>query len=236
MFFFLNAQTHTHTKCNTLIWCAQTSFNNLISAFHKLDNYSNLGKINENHFVLISTPQAYCDMETDGGGWTVFQRIMDGSVDFHLNWAHYVHGFGDVSGNYWLGLSKIHRLANSTAPQKLRVDLEDFAGNTSYAHYASFYIGGPSTDYVLRVKGYSGTAGDSLEYHHGSKFTTKDHGLNDGWCAEEWKGGWWYRSCYFSKLNGRYIVGGGHNVEGIVWFHWKKDYYSLKYADMKIRD
>ena len=33
----------------------------------------------------------------------------------------------------------------------------------------------PSTDYTLHVAGYSGMAGDSLAYHHGSKFSTYDN-------------------------------------------------------------
>ena len=115
-------------------------------------------------------------METDGGGWTVFQRRMDGSQDFYRNWRDYmyVHGFGELKGEFWLGLSKIHRLANSTDPAALRVDLKDYNNNTAYAHYSSFYIGGSSNDYTLQVSGYSGTAGDSLAYHSGSKFSTKD--------------------------------------------------------------
>ena len=71
-------------------------------------------------------------METDGGGWVVFQRRMDGTVDFYHNWTDYVKGFGDLNGEFWLGLNKIHRL---TAIKKhpnnitLRVDLEDFEGD-----------------------------------------------------------------------------------------------------------
>ena len=114
-------------------------------------------------------------METDGGGWTVFQRRMDGSVDFYLNWTDYVNGFGNTSGEYWLGLENINRLANGSVSTKLRVDMRDKNGSSAYASYSTFYIGGSTTDYTLHVSGYSGTAGDSLTHHNLMKFTTKDN-------------------------------------------------------------
>ena len=173
-------------------------------------------------------------MENDGGGWTVFQRREDGSVDFYLNWADYVHGFGNASGEYWLGLSKVHRLANGSVSTQLRVDLRDKDGLDAYAKYSTFYIGGSTTDYTLHVSGYSGTAGDSLTYHNLQKFSTKDNDndQNSGNCAVTYSGAWWYNNCHYSNLNGLYT---GQSLKVVHWWHFRSNYYVLPFAEMKVR-
>ena len=105
--------------------------------------------------------QVLCDMTTDGGGWTVFQRRLDGSVDFYLDWESYKNGFGDLNGEFWLGNDNLHRLT-ATDDVILRVDLEDFDGNIRYAEYTTFKVADEADKYRLSIGGYSGTAGDSM--------------------------------------------------------------------------
>ena len=92
---------------------------------------------------------------TPGRGWTVFQRRVDGSVDFDRNWVDYKNGFGNLSGEFWLGLDKIHRLS-ATGQNVLRVDLESFENETAYAVYESFSVGNERLVYILNVGNYSG--------------------------------------------------------------------------------
>ena len=103
-------------------------------------------------------------MAIEGGGWTVFQKRLNGSVDFYLNWTSYKNGFGDLNGEYWLGNDNLHRL---TAGEDviLRVDLEDFDGNITYAEYTIFKIANETDKYRILIGAYNGTAGDSLNYH-----------------------------------------------------------------------
>ena len=96
----------------------------------------------------------FCDQKNVGGGWTVVQKRLNGSVDFHRNWSDYKNGFGELDGESWLGLEKMHRLTKS--PSKLRVDLEDFDGKTAYAEYYMFVVATESKKYQLSVRNYSG--------------------------------------------------------------------------------
>ena len=177
--------------------------------------------------------QVYCDMETDGGGWTVFQRRQDGSEDFYRGWDDYVSGFGNLTGEFWLGLEKIHRLTKRNAI-KLRVDLGDFDGNTRFAKYNTFRVLNSSTNYALSVSGYSGTAGDGLTYHSGRQFTTKDRD-NDAAshnCAVTYTGGWWFGNCHYSGLNGVYH--GSSHAGGVDWYPWRGHSYSLRFSEMML--
>ena len=42
----------------------------------------------------------FCDQTTDGGGWTVFQKRLNGSVDFYRYWNDYKRGFGDLNSEF----------------------------------------------------------------------------------------------------------------------------------------
>ena len=85
----------------------------------------------------------------------------------------------------------------------------------------------------------SGTAGDSLSYHRGYPFSTKDQdndSKSSGNCAVQFKGAWWYGNCHHSNLNGLYHDGKHSSyADGVNWYRWKGNYYSAKRAEMKIR-
>uniref|UniRef100_A0A672Z509 Tenascin-like n=1 Tax=Sphaeramia orbicularis TaxID=375764 RepID=A0A672Z509_9TELE len=177
--------------------------------------------------------QVYCDMSTDGGGWIVFLRRQSGKLEFFRNWKNYTAGFGDMNDEFWLGLSNLHKIT-SGGQYELRVDLRD-KGETAYAQYDKFSVSEPRTRYKVHVGGYSGTAGDSMTYHHGRPFSTYDHDNDIAVtnCALSYKGAFWYKNCHRVNLMGRY--GDNSHSKGVNWFHWKGHEHSIEFAEMKIR-
>nr|XP_039266595.1 fibrinogen-like protein 1 [Styela clava] len=183
-----------------------------------------------------SSIEVYCDLVTDGGGWIVFQRRMDGSENFYRNYSDYVNGFGKADREMWIGLKTLNLITNKYDCE-LRVDMKDRENNTAYANYGLFKVGDETSNYRLTIGEYSGNAGDSLSRHNAMNFTTKDYdddiaGLN---CAQRYTGAWWFRKCHNSHLNGVYYRGNSTYAEGIIWRTWRGYQYSLKFIEMKIR-
>ncbi|XP_049991384.1 tenascin-N isoform X5 [Alexandromys fortis] len=179
--------------------------------------------------------EVYCDMDTDGGGWIVFQRRNTGQLDFFKRWRSYVEGFGDPMKEFWLGLDKLHNLTSGTPTRyEVRADLQTF-NESAYAVYDFFQVASSKERYKLSVGKYRGTAGDALTYHNGWKFTTfdRDNDIALSNCALTHHGGWWYKNCHLANPNGKY--GETKHSEGVNWEPWKGHEFSIPYVELKIR-
>lgn len=176
----------------------------------------------------------YCDLLTDGGGWTVFQRRVNGTEDFYRGWDDYVMGFGNLDFEFWLGLDKIHRLTKVNT--LLRVDLRDFNDNAGYAEYNRFSVLDSSINYQLLVSYSGGTAFDSLSRHSGHQFTTFDRDNDDSSnnCAVIYSGAWWYWDCFDSNLNTIYTPDPQSTFSGLQWLSFRPR-GPLAFSEMKLR-
>ena len=184
--------------------------------------------------------KVFCDMTSDGGGWTLFQKRFNGSVDFYRNFSGCDNGFGSAYGEFWLGLKHIYQMTVGVV-NELRLDLENAAGDTAYEVYQNFSLSAYPL-YTLHIGANSGTAGDSgqgLSYHNGYPFSTfdKNQGPNSN-CSVINHGSWWYDNCLFVNLNGDFITPGtahaGESGAGVVYWEWTRD-ASLKSTEMKFR-
>ena len=107
-----------------------------------------------------------CDVSTHGGGWTVFQKRMTGSVNFSRTWKAYKEGFGD-DFEFWLGNEYIHQL---TTGKEMVLRIEMFDKRTrkhKYAYYDGFSVGNEMSGYKLVLGSYltkRSNVRDSLRY------------------------------------------------------------------------
>jgi ficolin len=175
------------------------------------------------------------------GGWTVIQRRQDGSEDFYRGLEEYKNGFGNRVGEYWLGLENIYYLTKNN--NSLYIYMETFQNDnmnpfSAFAEFSIFRVNDENDNYRLTVGGYEGSCADSMWFHNGCQFTTKDsdNDARDDNCAVAYKGAWWYNACHKASLNGLYLNGAHKEYgNGIIWAGCWGQYYSLKITVMKLR-
>nr|XP_014090589.1 angiopoietin-related protein 2-like [Bactrocera oleae] len=202
--------------------CIEAAANNLKSGIYKIQ----LEKFR------INGLDVFCEEDIDFGGWIVILRRKSDTIDFYRKWQDYKNGFGDITGDYWIGLENLHALTSS-CEQELYVHMKRLSGKEYFAKYSEFLIGDESESYALKKVGnYSGNAGDSLTKHLGMKFSTHDRDNDNSArnCAKVHKGAWWFHRCYHSHLNGIYARG----KYGVNWNNLKKE-EPLLFAQMMIR-
>lgn len=139
-----------------------------------------------------------CDENTQDGGWIVIMRRMDGSIKFYRDWKDYKQGFGNVNGEFFMGLDKIHALTKDR-DQELLIEMENWAGVKKFVKYDQFVIDNEEKLYTLSSLGeYSGDGGNSLDMHVNMPFSSRDrdNDHNEENCSKLYLGGWWYNSCH----------------------------------------
>ena len=176
---------------------------------------------------------ARCDMETAGGEWLVIQRRINGSVNFYRNWTDYVSGFGDLEGEFWYGLEKIHCLTTRENVE-LRIELGNGPKLSIVWTYQLFKVGGAETNYRLTIGQGQGVGGtyDAMAHSNGASFSTpdRDNDNHGGNCAVEREGAWWHNACSLAHLNTKpnYTNPYSHWYNGSRWIKFTK-------IQMKIR-
>ncbi|XP_077134352.1 angiopoietin-related protein 3 [Ranitomeya variabilis] len=171
----------------------------------------------------------YCEFTADTA-WTVIQRRTDGSVDFNQTWEDYTRGFGDLRGEFWLGLQKIFSLSQQ-ADYILHIELQDWKNNNRFVEYL-FSLGNEDTSFTLQLSQVLGNVPGALPEYTPLPFSTSDHHSQHLKCpAETSSGGWWKASCGGTNLNAKYrsrVKGERRRGQGLSWKPEKGRMYSLR--------
>lgn len=217
-----------------------------------LDWYENGHTQSGVYNVLISGKYAipvYCDMDTAGGGWIVFQRRFNGKLDFNRVWEEYKWGFGDTKGEYWLGNEYVSELTSANN-QEFFISATSFSNETNQCHYEEVFVHNEENGYELTfgafrsiptTDGSFSNVGLSKDQHsmYRMKFTTndKDNDLHEKNCAIYFSNGWWYDRCFSENFNGPYQQNGTvvKQWHGVIWGDWKTMNKSLKSTKMMLR-
>ncbi len=178
-------------------------------------------------------------MEEFGGGWTVLQRRINGSVSFNRTWADYKRALVTLKASS--GLAMIKSTCSPNQGHDPAHWAWRFEGTRGYAKYEQFYVSNEFLNYRLSLSGYSGLlemlcslANTSTMIRSSSLHRTRTTTCTlQGTVERTTDRGWWFDACMSANLNGKfYKTKYKGKRDGIFWGTWHNltsEYYLTNY-------
>jgi hypothetical protein len=95
-------------------------------------------------------------------------------VNFNRTWDDYKRGFGDLYGDFWLGLDHLHHLTSQDKRYSLHIYINNGDGKNYEATYSDFKVGSEQDMYRLSIGAYKGSISDQMSSSGWMPFTTRD--------------------------------------------------------------
>ncbi|ESO87383.1 hypothetical protein LOTGIDRAFT_166531 [Lottia gigantea] len=131
-------------------------------------------------------------------------------VDFNRNWQDYETGFGEVHGEYWLGLKHFKDINDNNPSLQLKLYFQRWR-----LFFYSFNLSNDTDGYRFHFDSYINfnknptnmSLMSGVKSMSGQPFSTFDRDYFIHGCPNRFKGGWWYLDdsvCSKANLNGNH--------------------------------
>lgn len=176
--------------------------------------------------------RAYCDMTTEGGGWTLVWSNLRGGRGkpvTDIQWAAAINTLplarGEISADlesfqvftgltHWMPLAPAGKLRYDWAP--------NYRGNIDQRAIMSFSLD-PAQNYKIQLTDFVQPVGNAQPglwlAHNGKQFSTydADHDEHKENCASLYNNSpWWYTACWSGTINGNGETDASH-LNGAYW-------------------
>ncbi|KAH8323136.1 hypothetical protein KR074_005947, partial [Drosophila pseudoananassae] len=134
----------------------------------------------------------YSDRD-EGPGWMKVVHKLADSNEFNRSYEEYKSGFGNLSGEFFIGLERLYLMTNQV-PHESHVTIECEGGVESLyvIKCKNFVLGNEEEDYKLKIL--ESCSGETWEWVPDTKFSTYDRDEDqnpDDNVASDFGCGWW---------------------------------------------